>query len=147
MKIKLESKSMVKWPTPNSFCKSTRIKTSHWKVMRCATIGQNLGFNRFFTSFFSFFWIWQFIFTSIQMMILNHVKCNDYSSCNNMKNSQKYLDQFWEFLEYLFKTSKVVTSFKLVFSHLEMLIKLIHSFTCHSWMYITSQYIGYTRNI
>jgi hypothetical protein len=40
--------------------------------------------------------------TSIQMMILNHVKCNNYLICIDMKISQKCLDQF---LYYLFWTS------------------------------------------
>jgi hypothetical protein len=92
MKIKLERKSMVKWPTPSSFCKSTRIKldlgkwcgVQPWhKIYVLITI---VSITKFLQVLF---WIWQFIFTSIQVVILNHVKYNDYSSCNNMKKFPK----------------------------------------------------------
>jgi len=48
----------------------------------------------------------------MQMMILKHIKCNDYISWIDMKNFQKTLDQFWSFKNYLHRTSKVITSFE-----------------------------------
>jgi hypothetical protein len=41
----------------------------------------------------------------------------------------------------------MVTSVKLIFFHLQMLIEVIHTFIYHPWMYIISLYIGYMTNI
>jgi hypothetical protein len=41
----------------------------------------------------------------------------------------------------------VVTSVKVIIFHLQMLIYVIHIFIFHFWMYITSQYVSYIRNI
>ncbi len=48
--------------------------------------------------------ILNFISTLIQMMIINNVKCNNYSSYINMKIFQKTLNQFGKLLDYLLKT-------------------------------------------
>ncbi len=69
-----------------------------------------------------------FIFTSIQMMIINNVKCNNYSSYIIMEIFQKTFNLFGELLDYLFKTWWVITRPKLMIFHFEMLIEVMYSF-------------------
>jgi len=74
-------------------------------------------------------------------MITNYVKYDNYSICINMKKFQKKIRPTLRILTSL-KISRVVTSDKLRFFHTQVLIEVIHKLTCHSWMYITSQYMG-----
>jgi hypothetical protein len=84
-------------------------------------------------------------FTWIQMMIWNHVKCNDYSICIHMKKIQRrrrrrrsILEVFIWLIQYLMSGYKC-SSFSLTFKCWQKWF----IFLCHSWVYITSQYIGY----
>jgi len=65
------------------------------------------------------------------MMITNHVKYNNYSISINMKNSPTKIGSTLRILT-LLRISRLVTSGKLMFFHTQMLIEVIHEFTCHS---------------
>jgi hypothetical protein len=145
---------MGKQITFNTFCKNTSIRNWHWKVTWRATIAQSLCFY--------YILIFQFIFTFsqglwkanmcktlnfvmcfiwIQMIIPNQVKCNDYSMCIHMKKFQKKKINFESsYLTYsrLHESLQVLIIFFIFVCWQKWFI-----FLCHSWVYITSQYISY----